>query len=178
VAELVLTSVSHRVLLHATQPTLLVKGHAKPIRRVLVAIEGREDGRHICDWLNRHPFRALVEATVLTAVPILPKTGMSEISPLVAFESWTGELTAQAEANVTACAETLNPSLFSSTTRVMKGEPAPVISEVSRNFDLVVVGSHGREGLDRFLLGSVSHAIVHHVACPVLVVRSGGTSSL
>jgi nucleotide-binding universal stress UspA family protein len=48
VAELVLTSVSHRVLLHAMQPTLLVKGRAKPIRRVLVAIEGRDDGRQIC----------------------------------------------------------------------------------------------------------------------------------
>ena len=68
VAELVLTSVSHRVLLHAMQPTLLVKGHAKPIRRVLVAIEGRDDGRQICEWLSRHPFRTPVEATVLTAV--------------------------------------------------------------------------------------------------------------
>jgi nucleotide-binding universal stress UspA family protein len=53
----------------------------------------------------------------------------------------------------------------------MKGEPVPVISEFSKDFDLVVVGSHGREGVDRFLLGSVSHAIVHHVACPVLVIR-------
>jgi len=54
---------------------------------------------------------------------------------------------------------------------VMKGDPVPVISDVSKDFDLVVVGSHGREGLDRFLLGSVSHAIVHHVDCPVLVIR-------
>ena len=46
-----------------------------------------------------------------------------------------------------------------------------MISDASKGVDLVVVGSHGRAGMDRFLLGSVSHAIVHRVACPVLVVR-------
>ena len=172
VAELVLTSVSHRVLLHAMQPTLLVKGHAKPIRRVLVAIEGHDDGRQICEWLSRHPFRTSVEATVLTAVPMLP-TPMPELSPIPPFESWSEELMAQAQVSVRACAEALLPSRYSASSRVMKGEPAPVISETAKEFDLVVVGSHGREGLDRFLLGSVSHAIVHQVKCPVLVVRSG-----
>jgi nucleotide-binding universal stress UspA family protein len=36
---------------------------------------------------------------------------------------------------------------------------------------LIVVGSHGRKGVDRFLLGSVSHGIVHRAGCSVLVVR-------
>ena len=37
--------------------------------------------------------------------------------------------------------------------------------------DLVVVGSHSRKGVERFLLGSVSHSVVHEVACSILVVR-------
>jgi nucleotide-binding universal stress UspA family protein len=168
VAELVLTSVSHRVLLHASQPTLLVKGRAKPIRRVLIAIEGRTDGMKTCEWLIHHPFRTPVDAMILTALPILP---LLEESPAVALATWSEEIARQAEENVRACAQQLPAQLFTTSTRVMKGDPAPVVSDVSREFDLVVVGSHGREGLDRFLLGSVSHAIVHHVACPVLVVR-------
>lgn len=168
VAELVLTSVSHRVLLHAMQPTLLVKGRAKPIRRVLIAIEGRTDGMKTCDWLIRHPFRTPVDAMILTALPILP---VLEESPAAAFATWSEEITRQAEETVRACAQRLPAPAFTTSTRVMKGDPAPVVSDVSREFDLVIVGSHGREGLDRFLLGSVSHAIVHHVACPVLVVR-------
>lgn len=168
VAELVLTSVSHRVLLHATQPTLLVKGQAKPIRRVLIAVESQSDGAKICDWLIRHPFRMSVEAMVLTAVPILP---VLEESPMAAFATWSEEVARQAEQYVRACAQRLVPPLFTTSSRVTKGDPAPVISDASKDFDLVVVGSHGREGLDRFLLGSVSHAVVHHVACPVLVIR-------
>jgi len=38
--------------------------------------------------------------------------------------------------------------------------------------DLIVVGSHGRSTVGRFLLGSVSDHVVHHANCPVLVVRT------
>jgi nucleotide-binding universal stress UspA family protein len=167
-AEMVLTSVSHRVLLHATHPTLVVKGRARPVRRVLIAVEGRADGTTICDWLLGHPFRTAVDAMVLTAVPILPAL---EKSPAAAFASWSEDVVRQAEDHVAACAQRLPPPLFTTSSRVVKGDPAPVIGDASKDFDLVVVGSHGREGLDRFLLGSVSHAVVHHVACPVLVIR-------
>lgn len=37
--------------------------------------------------------------------------------------------------------------------------------------DLIVVGSHGRRGVDRFLLGSVSEAVALHAACSVEVIR-------
>jgi universal stress protein A len=36
--------------------------------------------------------------------------------------------------------------------------------------DLVVVGSHGRTGLQRILLGSVAEAVVRHAPCPVLTI--------
>lgn len=168
-AELVLNSVSHQVLLHATQPTLIVKGKTKTVRRVLISVEGQEDGQHICDWLARHPFRAPVEATVLTAVPVIQMLESS--SSMVGLETWSEELVKRAEDNVKACAESLPRSIFTPSSRVMRGEPAPVVADVAKEFDLVVVGSHGRKGLDRFLLGSVSHAIVHRAPCSVLVVR-------
>jgi nucleotide-binding universal stress UspA family protein len=37
--------------------------------------------------------------------------------------------------------------------------------------DVIVVGSHGRGGIERILLGSVSEQVVRHAPCPVLVVR-------
>lgn len=43
-------------------------------------------------------------------------------------------------------------------------------------YDLAVVGSHGRRGLRRFLLGSVAEAIVRHASTPVLVVHRPGNA--
>jgi nucleotide-binding universal stress UspA family protein len=58
-----------------------------------------------------------------------------------------------------------------SSTQVLKGDPADQIAEAANDAQLLVIGSHGRRGVERFLLGSVSHAVLHHVSCPVLVIR-------
>ena len=41
----------------------------------------------------------------------------------------------------------------------------------SKSIDLVIIGTNGRTGLKRLLLGSVAHGIVQHAHCPVLLVR-------
>jgi len=41
----------------------------------------------------------------------------------------------------------------------------------SKSIDLVIIGTKGRTGLKRLLLGSVAHGIVQHAHCPVLLVR-------
>jgi nucleotide-binding universal stress UspA family protein len=56
---------------------------------------------------------------------------------------------------------------------VWDGDPgeAIVAAAESENADLIVVGSHGRSGVSRFLIGSVSDYVVRHAHCPVMVVR-------
>jgi nucleotide-binding universal stress UspA family protein len=53
------------------------------------------------------------------------------------------------------------------------GDPADVICRTAERLgsDVIVVGSHGRTGLGRLFLGSVSEHVVRHAPCPVLVVR-------
>jgi nucleotide-binding universal stress UspA family protein len=41
----------------------------------------------------------------------------------------------------------------------------------SKKFDLIVIGSHGRTGFNKFVLGSVSDGISCHVKCPVMIVK-------
>jgi len=41
----------------------------------------------------------------------------------------------------------------------------------SRKIDLIVMGSHGRKGFDKLLLGSVTNGVSHKVKCPVLIIK-------
>jgi len=53
------------------------------------------------------------------------------------------------------------------------GHPVEEILDLAKEVgaDLIVVGSHGRTGLRRLFLGSVSEAVVRHALCPVMVAR-------
>jgi nucleotide-binding universal stress UspA family protein len=54
------------------------------------------------------------------------------------------------------------------------GKPATEIAKAAKDWlaELIVVGSHGRGGVQRLLLGSVAEAVMRHAGCPVLVVRA------
>lgn len=154
-AEVLLGSVSHRVLSHATQPSLVVKGTPRPLEKVLVAVEGQEDALRIQSWLTAHPFKTPVEVCVLTVPQALRFASAMEF----------------AEKLVQTTASAIRRLSYSVTPLVATGEPKKVLAEQSKHFDLLVVGSHGRNKLERFLLGSVSHSVVHRATCSVLVIR-------
>jgi nucleotide-binding universal stress UspA family protein len=54
-----------------------------------------------------------------------------------------------------------------------EGDPAQVIEQVVReeSCDLVVLGTHGRTGLEHLLMGSIAERIIRRCPCPVLVVK-------
>jgi nucleotide-binding universal stress UspA family protein len=168
VTEVFAGSVSHRVLLHATVPTLIVKGKARPVTRVLMAAEGREDATRLHTWLTSHPFKNPVAVTILSVVPSLH---MVNARLMVGLESWSEKSERYAEQVVNDTARALASPHFTVSTMVRTGDPVTTVCEAGNSHDLIVVGSHGRKGLDRFLLGSVSHGIVHQAGCSVLVVR-------
>ena len=58
------------------------------------------------------------------------------------------------------------------TTYIMEGTPEDEILEVAKLYkaDLIVVGTHGRTGVEHFLIGSVSEKVIRHSLIPVFVV--------
>lgn len=167
-AETVLGSVSHRVLSHASRSTLIVKGQARQVRRALVAVEGRDDADRIVGWLTQHRFVTPVELRVLNVVAPI---GLDSPYDGLEMRTWWEGAEAYAEQLVKKTAAQLLDAGYTTTAKVAIGSPAALIGEEAKAVDLVVASSHGRTGVARFLLGSVSHAIVHHVSCPVLIIR-------
>jgi nucleotide-binding universal stress UspA family protein len=62
------------------------------------------------------------------------------------------------------------------TVRAESGVPAEVLINASSGADMLVVGSRGSGGFSRLLMGSVSSQVVHHAACPVVIIRSAPES--
>ena len=62
---------------------------------------------------------------------------------------------------------------FDARPEVRSGPPGPTVVAFAGegNADLVIMGSHGRTGVTRLLLGSVARHVLHHSSCSVLVVR-------
>lgn len=59
-------------------------------------------------------------------------------------------------------------------TFVREGESYLAITDLARkqDIDTIVMGSHGRTGLKRLLMGSVTEKVIGHSPCPVLVVKT------
>ncbi len=55
----------------------------------------------------------------------------------------------------------------------IEGDPASeIIDEAEEgNYDLVVMKTHGMKGIKRFMLGSVTNKVVHHIQKPILIIR-------
>jgi len=85
---------------------------------------------------------------------------------------WRAQV-AEAEALLAKAAAALKEAGCDVVSGVEEGDPKSRIIDVAAEWhaDLVVVGSHGRKGLDRFLLGSVSEAVARHAPCSVEIVR-------
>jgi nucleotide-binding universal stress UspA family protein len=74
---------------------------------------------------------------------------------------------------VARTADVLRPAGFNVTTLVEEGHPVTKIigHATAWKADLIVLGSHGRTGFDRLLLGSVSEGVARHAPCTVEIVR-------
>jgi nucleotide-binding universal stress UspA family protein len=81
----------------------------------------------------------------------------------------------RAEAAVASAVEILSkafPKVSESISVLLNGPKAVIIEEADKwGADLIVVGSHGHRGIERFLLGSVSEGVALHAKCSVEVIR-------
>jgi nucleotide-binding universal stress UspA family protein len=85
----------------------------------------------------------------------------------------------QAEQTVNRAAASLKTAGFNAKTRVVEAETRIGILDLAGEWhaDLIVLGSHGRKGLQRFMLGSVAESVARGAYCSVLIVRTAQEKS-
>ncbi len=100
----------------------------------------------------------------------LPLTGVfGEMGPVLPESS---ELAEELHARLMAV-QPIHPSLHVEH-RLCEGDPAVEILRLAQAIpcDLIVMGTHGRTGLSRLLVGSVAEEVLRRATCPVLTLRS------
>ena len=166
-AETVLGSVSHRVLAQAPCAVLIARAPFAPIERIVLGVEGYDDGGRLVEWLTKANFLRRPPVTVVSATPYPQYFDPVSVT---AFGPWEQASCAAAQQLVNDISGQLKSAGFAAAGAALRGDPARGLVDEDGTNALIVVASHARKGFERALLGSVSHAVTHAAKCPVLVV--------
>ncbi len=148
--------------------------------RVLLATDGSECSEVAARAIAELPWPAGSEVHIISvvelSVPLLRIPYPPYFDPH-AMEELRGEAMKRTEEAVMAAEQIISDAglLVTGTVAVPCATPKELILEEAHKWgaDLIVVGSHGRRGMSRFLLGSVSEAVAAHANCSVEIVRHG-----
>jgi len=167
VKELLFGSVSHRVLTLAPCATLVVNGPVKAMKQILLPLQGQSDAEAAIRFLQLKPFHDAIKITLLT---ILPETAPPWPADSAAAAASTEILEKQTD-YINGVAERLRAIGYEAQGVAVVGTPSTIILQQATTLrsDLILMGTRGRQGITRFVLGSVSHAVLHKTPCSVLV---------
>jgi len=140
---------------------------------IIVGVDGSDHSRRALSWAMREAAQHHAPLTVMTVCPspARPATMTFWSLPTLPEGGFNSEHARRAvQEEVDKAASEISGTAPELTVTVATGQPAEELVMASRDADLLVVGSRGTGGFTRLLLGSVSSQVVHHAACPVVVV--------
>ena len=144
-------------------------------RTILVATDFSEHSENAVEYAV--DLAVQVDAAIhLINVITIPAMGIPEMG--IAYGSTIMEsATKDAQGALDALAARYRDRVTVAPPRLEVGDPRDVIDRVAKEIgaDLIVMGTHGRRGVRRMLLGSVAESVVRSAPCPVLTVRAKQT---
>jgi len=142
----------------------------KNIRTILVPTDGSE-----------HSFRAaeyaisvakMVGANILV-VFVVDEVVLDQIGKITEREIATRQLNESGKSHVNYVIAGADKAGVKASSVIAEGRPFERIVHIAKesNIDLIVMGTYGRRGAERILIGSVAERVIEYASCPVLVVK-------
>lgn len=192
IQHLLLGSVAERVTRQAHVPVMLIRNpkdskvtteDSLRLEHVLVAVDGSLQSQQALTTANNLAATLGASLEVLYVIPdVPPLTGYTglEFAPMIDYDRYEKDLEAQGKAIMAGALEQLKTasakvSDVRSSSVAAKGSTLGdriLQTALEHRADLIVLGTHGRSGIDRLLLGSVAQTVSHHSKIPVLLVRT------
>lgn len=153
------------------------------IQKILMPTDLSDTSRHAAAYAAMIADRFGAKLSLLYVIEDLPTTGKSLVLDYIGEEQWNeiqAKKRTEYEKNLKRqvevfCQETSAEipecPLLVEETLIRDGEPAEVIVREAARFDLVVVGTHGRNAMAETLMGNTARRVVRRCPVPVTVVR-------
>jgi nucleotide-binding universal stress UspA family protein len=172
--RLMMGSVTARVIGHASCNVLVVPRAATlDFKSIVVATDGSPYSQAASSYALG---LAKINGSMLTVISVVPAEIATPTD--VDFTMNQRELIAEkemqhAEKNAKAVKDAAQQEGIAVKAYVMSGKPSEAILHIAeeRKADLIVLGSHGRTGVERLLMGSVAERVIVLASCAVLVVK-------
>ncbi|MCG8618699.1 MAG: universal stress protein [Desulfobacterales bacterium] len=134
--------------------------------RILVAVDGSEYGNNAVEQAISLGAICNSEIYVISVVDLFPE--QMEVAPAL-----VEKMSEDARNIIEQAKKKVDEAKIPCETIVhMGGKPWEYIVQEAKDkeIDLIVLGSHGRSGLERILMGSTAQNVIGHAPCPVIVV--------
>ena len=141
------------------------------IKKILCAVDFSDYSPMVADYANMIAKCAGAQVMVLYVAPSLSQYVGFHVPPS-SIESFVGEIVTGAEDTMNAFVKE-NFNDLNVNGKVVTGYPAEEILTICKaeGCDMIIMGTHGRKGIDRILFGSVAEKVVKSSKVPVLTVR-------
>jgi nucleotide-binding universal stress UspA family protein len=176
-ARFLLGSVARAVLRFGHCSVEIVRGEARPgARRVLLATDGSPYSEDAARSVGARPWPAGTVVRILSVVELhIPLAHVPDYFDPKAMEEARGEAMRRTQDAVAFAEKAMCDAGLDNSTSIAIPTATPkelILNEANEwGADLIVVGSHGRRGFSRFLLGSVSESVALHAGCSVEIIR-------
>jgi nucleotide-binding universal stress UspA family protein len=143
------------------------------IKKILVTTDLSEASRSAMEYAAWIASKENSAVTLLYCVDNIPTVAFHTVD--LTFDKFRVELLKQEQRRLNAYAETLQRSTKQQFDVVMiEGNASQMIIQYAEKhkFDLIVMNTNGRTGIQHAVLGSISEKIVRYAPCPVVTIRS------
>jgi nucleotide-binding universal stress UspA family protein len=174
---LLIGSVAVQMAAHSPVPVLVAKNYHGSLGPVVAGVDGAPESAAALEVAFREASHRRAELVAVHTWTGPAPTGPGDmLSPVYDMELVRAEEERVLAEALAGWAETYPDVKVSR--QPIQGRAARTLVHLSTEAQLIVVGARGRGGFAGLLLGSVSQQVLHHAACPVLIVprRTGGAS--
>ncbi len=141
------------------------------IKKIVCAVDFSEQSRGVAEYTKTLAQALGAEILCVYVAPSLAQYVGFKV-PASSIDDFVGEIVSGAETTMDQFLEE-NFEGMESTGKVLTGYAAEEILDLAdqEKADLVIMGTHGRKGIDRMLFGSVAEKVVKSAKCPVVTIR-------